>query len=220
MTALLVQDPAAAPLALLADNAVGLIWTAAWWGLLYSPPLIRRPLTALMTFHPTRAAARACTNALRASLVVARVDLAVRKYPGVIAAPLLLGTLAGCAGKIITDAALLGPAASTRGRPAPRTEFAVPGLALRSAALGASLYWLLAHVLRVLSPQEGLALVTLLFVGHGVAVDGAAARGVPRPLDYTAAPAAALHWVAGVPVPGGGGGVAARPRAARAKKAA
>ena len=207
---------------------MGLTYTAAWWGLLYAPPLVRAPLAALVRFPLTRAAARACTNALRAGLVVARVNLAVRKFPGVVAAPLLLGTLAGCAGKILTDAALLGPAsAATRGGrgPAPRTEFASPGLALRSAAGGAALHWLLAHVLRAVTPQEGLALVTLLFVGHGLAADAhAAVSGAPpRPLDYTAAPAAALHWVAGVPMPGGGGGGGggARPRASgRAKKAA
>lgn len=217
VTALLLQDPATAPIALLADNAVGLSYTAAWYGLLYAPSPVRSSLHALLTFTPTRALARACMNTLRASLVVARVDTAVRRFPGVIAAPLLLGTLAGCAGKILTDAALVS---SSFRRPATfRTEFAVPGLAMRSAAGGAALYWGLVHCIGLFSPKEGLALVTIVFVGHGVVHDALAAAGAPpRPLDYTAAPAAALHYLAGVPVPGGSGG-GARPRATRAKRA-
>jgi hypothetical protein len=160
-------------------------------------------------------------NTLRASLVVARVDTAVRRFPGVIAAPLLLGTLAGCAGKILTDAALVSPSFPGGRRPASfRTEFAVPGLAMRSAAGGAALYWGLVHCAGLFSRKEGLALVTLLFVGHGLALDARFAAGAPpRPLDYTAAPAAALHYLAGVPVPGGGSGGGARPRATRAKRA-
>ena len=38
-----------------------------------------------------------------ASFLAARVDTAVRRFPGVVAAPLLLGTLAGCGGKVLTD---------------------------------------------------------------------------------------------------------------------
>ena len=235
VTALLLQDPATAPIALLADNAVGVCYTAAWWALLYSPAPFRSSLRSALALPPVRALGRACTNALRAGLVVARVDAACRRFPGVVAAPLLLGTLAGCAGKVLTDVAFLSPAltAVTTGRGARspsssssfRTEFAVPGLAMRSAAAGAALYWGAVHVYRALSPAEGAALVALLFVGHGLAVDALAAAtagGPPRPLDYTAAPAAALHWVAGVPVPGGGGsgaGVGAG-RARAAKKRA
>ena len=225
LTALLLQDPAGSPIGLLADNAVGVAYTLAWWGLLYAPAPVRSALRALVTFPPTRAAARACMNILRASLVVARVDTAVRRFPGVVAAPLLLGTLAGCGGKVLTDAAFLSSSPSIPRRPAPfRTEFAVPGLALRSAAGGAALYWGAVHVAGCATPSEGLALVTLLFAGHGLTQDALAAAAGPgggRPLDYTAAPAAALHWVAGVPVPGSGGaGNAGRPQraAARAKK--
>jgi len=225
VTALLIQDPVAAPIALFADNDVGLAFTAAWWGLLYSPPPLARPLRAAMAAPAGRAAARACTNALRAGLVTSRVDLAVRKFPGVLAAPLLLGTLAGCAGKLVTDPLVRvarrggGGGGGARAKHPP-TEFAVPGLALRSAAAGAALHWAAVHGAGWLTPHEGLAALTALFVGHGLATDAAAcllAGAPPRPRDSPAAPAGALHWVAGGPRPGGGGGGGGGgPRAPRA----
>ena len=67
--------------------------------------------------HPSRHAVacrllqmftKAATSLLRARLIIARVDLAVRLYPGVVAAPLLLGTLAGCGGRLLADAILWG----------------------------------------------------------------------------------------------------------------
>ena len=46
---------------------------------------------------------QACLNILRASLIAARVELSVSKYPGVIAAPLVIGTIAGSGGKLVQD---------------------------------------------------------------------------------------------------------------------
>lgn len=42
-------------------------------------------------------------NILRAGLMAARVDLAVQLFPGVIAAPLLLGSIAGTGGRFSID---------------------------------------------------------------------------------------------------------------------
>ena len=44
-----------------------------------------------------------CLNILRANLIAARVDLSVQKYPGVVAAPLVIGTIAGSGGKLLQD---------------------------------------------------------------------------------------------------------------------
>ena len=44
-----------------------------------------------------------CLNILRAGLIASRVDLCVYKYPGVIAAPLVIGTIAGSGGKFLQD---------------------------------------------------------------------------------------------------------------------
>ena len=42
-------------------------------------------------------------NILRAGQIASRVNISVQKFPGVIAAPLLIGTLAGCGGKLLQD---------------------------------------------------------------------------------------------------------------------
>lgn len=56
--------------------------------------------------------AQACLCVLRSSLIVHRVGAAVAVFPGVLAAPLVLGTLSGSGGKVISDAiqAALGEA--------------------------------------------------------------------------------------------------------------
>lgn len=41
---------------------------------------------------------------LRANTVVQRVDAAVRLHPGVVAAPIVLGTLSACGGTLLVDA--------------------------------------------------------------------------------------------------------------------
>ena len=44
-----------------------------------------------------------CLNILRAGLIASRVDLSVQKFPGVIAAPLVIGTIGGSGGKFLVD---------------------------------------------------------------------------------------------------------------------
>lgn len=90
VTALVIGDRRAAPLAILSSNDVAVLWTAAWWLLNYSP-LSSVLLSLLDGFLPLRVASKACVNVLRAQLISARVDFAVKAFPGVVAAPLLLG---------------------------------------------------------------------------------------------------------------------------------
>ena len=92
ITALVIGDRKVAPLAIFASNDVAIIWTAAWWLLNYSP-LSSISLTFLEGFLPLKVACKACVNTLRAQLISSRVDFAVRAFPGVVAAPLLLGEL-------------------------------------------------------------------------------------------------------------------------------
>lgn len=51
------------------------------------------------------------------------------------------------------------------------TELSHPGYALRSAAVGACLQYLLVHVLGLLSAQQGLGLLIALYVAHSLATD-------------------------------------------------
>ncbi len=46
---------------------------------------------------------KACTHFNRAMLIIARVDLMVKLYPDVLLAPIIVATLAGSGGKLVTD---------------------------------------------------------------------------------------------------------------------
>ena len=63
--------------------------------------------------------------------------------------------------------------------------------------LATTAYYLLAHVAETLSQKEAKALLTLVFVVHGVLADV-----LGRPLDFTQPIARLLHGILNVPVPG------------------
>ena len=151
LSSIVLGDPKTPP-ALFASNDVGLIFTAVWWAVNYSPaaPL----LVDILSRPPVAAVARAALNALRAALVASRVDAAVARFPGVIAAPLFIGTLAGAGGKLASDPMLAAVTGGGRGGSTKSSEFASPSIALRSAFGGALAQYLLAHVLRVVTPAE------------------------------------------------------------------
>ena len=90
VTALVIGDRKVAPLAILSSNEIAVFWTVAWWLLNYSP-LSSFLLSLLEGLLPLKVASKACVNTLRAQLISARVDFAVGAFPGVVAAPLLLG---------------------------------------------------------------------------------------------------------------------------------
>ena len=73
-------------------------------------------------------------------------------------------------------------------------ELTAPGFAWRSGALGASVYYLLVHILQQFTPKEGKALVTSVFIAHGLLSDL-----LGRPLDFTEPIAAILHTVTNIP---------------------
>ncbi len=91
-------------MALFSKNEVGLVYTLVWWAYRYLPRgLLRRAYGAS---PPLRCAAQLCRAVLRATTIVQRVNAAARLHPGVVAAPVILGTLAGAGGKLLTDAFL------------------------------------------------------------------------------------------------------------------
>ena len=51
---------------------------------------------------------QACLNTLRAGLIASRVDLIWQMYPGVIAGPLVIGSIAGTGGRFAIDPILGG----------------------------------------------------------------------------------------------------------------
>ena len=98
----LPQSPATASIALLSKNPVGVCFTLTWWAYFFGPP--RGWVAAAYELPPVRTAAKLMRAILRASTVVHRVNAAVALHPGVVAAPLLLGMLGGCGGKLLVDA--------------------------------------------------------------------------------------------------------------------
>ncbi|KAK9840818.1 hypothetical protein WJX81_006890 [Elliptochloris bilobata] len=197
LSSLLLQDPKRAPIALLESNSIGIIWTACWWLVNYLPGGL---VAKLLSLRPCKLAAKACLNILRAGLMAARVDLAVELFPGVVAAPLLLGSIAGTGGRFSIDPIL----AAIGELPGPH-EISVPTFAARSGFVGAAGYWLAVHVYRALSAAEGKALIMTAFLAHGALSDL-----VGHPLDWTYPLARVAHALARVPMPDALAGAAGR----------
>lgn len=187
VSALLLCDRHVAPNPLFTSNTLGVIWTACWWAVNYFPGDL---VFTVQQFLPIRMATRICLTILRIGLIVARVDLAVKLFPGVLAAPLVLGTVAGSAGKFVADAVLVLVQPSTP------TELAMPGFVWRSGFLCSAAYYVTTHVLELLTVQQGRALMLTLFVVHSVVSDV-----VGGACDFTEPLASVLHVLLNVPRP-------------------
>lgn len=187
VSALLLCDRHVAPNPLFTSNTLGIIWTACWWAINYFPGDL---IFTLQQFLPIRMASRMCLTILRIGLVVARVDLAVKLFPGVLAAPLVLGTVAGSAGKFVADSILLVSSTGTPG------ELSMPGFVWRSGFLCSVAYYGVVHVGEVLTAQQGRALMLMLFVVHSMLSDV-----VGGACDFTEPIASVLHLLLNVPRP-------------------
>lgn len=107
-----------------------------------------------------QAVIKTCMSLLRAQLIISRVDVAVINFPGVVAAPLLLGTLGGCGGRLIVDALRFGWGAMPG-----RAELSDPGWVGRSAFMAATAYYLAAYGLAVVEARAAAGLVVTALVG-------------------------------------------------------
>ncbi|GIL68827.1 hypothetical protein Vafri_22058 [Volvox africanus] len=163
ITSILMMDPVKAPINILANNSLGVTWFICWWLIVYSPYNI---VGRIHSMPPVKMITKLCLTFLRAKLIINRVELAVVLFPGVIAAPLILGTLAGSGGKLLVDAiryhwgGLQGPA-----------EASVPTFVWRSAALAAGGYWVASKYTNLLTSQEAAAIVITVLLIHSVLSD-------------------------------------------------
>lgn len=94
-----LQSPSVAAVGLFARNEIGVCYTLCWWTVNYCPGG-----AWAAELPPIRTAAKLLRAILRATTVVQRVNAAVMLHPGVIAAPLVLGTLSACGGGLLVDA--------------------------------------------------------------------------------------------------------------------
>lgn len=186
-SAILIGDYTRASNALFARNEVGLVWTVCWWLVAYSPGgYVERFVKQWYIL----AFLKASTALLRALLIVARVDAAVAVFPGVVAAPLVLGTLAGCGGRLIVDGLYFGWGV----RPGWRAEMTEPGFVGWSAFVASGGYYLTAYGLGLTSPDAAAGILVTLLV-----VQSLLTEPLGRPLDFTKPLVDLLHTVTLLP---------------------
>lgn len=128
-----------------------LCWLPCWF-----------PLDAAQQVHsfwPVKMLTKACTILLKSQTIIARVNQAVRVYPAVIAAPLILGTIGGCGGKLCSDAIR-----GAWGKLHAPAELTLPSFSWRSSFLSALAYYLAAYHFAIIGIKEAAALVVFLNV--------------------------------------------------------
>jgi len=189
-SAILLFDPELVKIALFADDAIAIVWSLCWYVSSYSPgKLVHRTCD----FRVVGAVLQACSDVLKVQTICARVDYAVVKYAGVHAAPVLLGTLGGCGGKLFCDFIQKidpGSRAST-----PPTEFSVQTYSGRSSFLSALLYYVTVYLYPTGYRREVQTAIILLFLAKGVA--GNLTGGSIG--DPTNVPAKLFHWITQIP---------------------
>jgi hypothetical protein len=74
---------------------------------------------------------QACLGVLRSGLIVQRVNVAAAMFPGVVATPLVIGTIAGSGGKLLVDAITVA-CGEKKGKPACPSVPAATATMLRS----------------------------------------------------------------------------------------
>lgn len=133
---------------------------------------------------------KSCTSLMRAKLILARVDLAVRIFPGVAAAPLLLGTLGGCGGRLLCDLVKHG---WSRPEHPVNAELSNPAWVSRSAFLAAAVYYLGAYHFALVPPEQLAGLILTLKVRHAPGRGGEGGRGEGRVCGWWHAPCKARN---------------------------
>ena len=96
---------------------------------------------------------------LRARTLCHRVSQCVKFYPGATIAPIIMGTIGGSGGKVISDM-IRGGYGLTTGR----DEMSMPTFSVQSGVFCAFVYYWLVHISTSLTAMQGSTLITLLLV--------------------------------------------------------
>lgn len=128
----------------------------------------------------------------RPPLAAPQVDIASTLYPGVVAAPLIMGTLAGCGGKLVGDVIRHG-----WGSLAQPAEATVPSFVWRSAFLSALAYWATCKATMLLTPEEASALIMTALVRPPHALGGSL---VLAAVECMCCPHTKMKGVRGIPL--------------------
>eukprot|EP00271_Cylindrocystis_brebissonii_P016415 TRINITY_DN39940_c0_g1_i1.p1 TRINITY_DN39940_c0_g1~~TRINITY_DN39940_c0_g1_i1.p1 ORF type:complete len:299 (-),score=29.53 TRINITY_DN39940_c0_g1_i1:201-1097(-) len=184
LASILLQRP---PVWLRKDEIM-IVYTICWWLVMYCPADIGFTLYEIL---PVKIICKSSSNILRARVICGTVDIAIARFGAAsITAPLFLGTLSGCGGRLICDVAALAMKVPT---PA---EIARPSWSIKSAFTVAFFYVVSVHWLAMV-PREFVesALITFL-LAQGVASDL-----VGAPVDMTAPFFHVFHSITRIPVP-------------------
>lgn len=176
----------------LRDDFILAIFVVCWWIVVYFPMDLGHSTFELL---PVKALCKASSVLLKTRTVLFRVDDAMRVFgPTSVVAPLFLGTIAGCGGRIMCD---MAGAAFQLAVP---SELGHPSWSLRSTFSLALLYAATVHWLPVLPHDVCQTLLITLMVGQCVASDVTG-----RELDLTRPFASLFHVFTNIPAPVKGG---------------
>lgn len=190
---LLLRDPSLTNLSVFSDNRVLLFFTAGWWLMNFAPRDVPFRVYRIM---PVQLLARMGSAYLRSTMICMRVDMAILKFPGIVGAPLLLGTIGGTGGKFFSDLILVGAGHM----PIQHAEAMCPTFGGKASFLAALLYVTLVHWGGFVSREVAELLVIFCFELQTVAT---LLSGLP--CDFTKPVFAAFLALAGIPEPGFGG---------------
>ncbi|CAI5524979.1 unnamed protein product, partial [Closterium sp. Naga37s-1] len=130
------------------------------WVITYSPYDVGSRLYALT---PVKLLARVTASIARTGVVISRIDRAVGLFgKHALVAPVFIGTLAGCGGRLILDLVLALLTAS----PPSRSELLYPSWLSRSACIMALGYTLAVHWAACCTSQAAFAAIASLLMAH------------------------------------------------------
>ncbi|CAI5995552.1 unnamed protein product [Closterium sp. NIES-65] len=144
----------------LRNDSVLLLFALCWWVITYSPYDVGSRLYALT---PVKLVARVAASIARTGVVISRIDRAVGLFgKHALVAPVFIGTLAGCGGRLILDLVLALLTAS----PPSRSELLYPSWLSRSACIMAVGYTLAVHWAACCTSQAAFAAIASLLMAH------------------------------------------------------
>ncbi|CAI5508025.1 unnamed protein product, partial [Closterium sp. Naga37s-1] len=135
-------------------------FAACWWLVTYSPRDMGYKAFKLM---PLKLLCKAASGLARTNVILSMVDTAVQHFgTHVTVAPLFIGTLSGCGGRLIYDAvlALVSPSASNH------PELLYPSWYSRSAFLVSLFYTVAVHWTAVCSRHAAYGAIASAMVAH------------------------------------------------------
>ncbi|GJP34215.1 hypothetical protein CLOM_g18663 [Closterium sp. NIES-68] len=115
------------------------------------------------SFKPIKVACKAASGLARTNVILSMVDAAVKHFgPHLIVAPLFIGTLSGCGGRLIYGAVLFAVAPSACSHP----ELLYPSWYSHSAFLVSIVYTLAVHWMAVCSRDAAYGAIATFMVAH------------------------------------------------------